>query len=324
MSEKTLPAFDFDESPEAEESEIKIFVGVEHSGENFVYGNPVIQDLTAILAIARAQITLAGFKEFGALKDAINAERKQSARKSNYKSAVDSELVFTLVNCTPTNYKMADKLDGLTLDIIELDEANYILKVWSCLTVSRSEKDDNGKANEISFKLTGTSFEPKARVVHNLLTGENSAGIVVTNKPIITQLVINDGSIFSGTGTVTLNNSCIGLPSHYRASRYSDFRDTNWRIYETKPLFKLYSVGLNRIYFQVKNSVAESDIIWREIGWHGMQAAEISESVIVGNINITENVTITKNTPCKNITVNESVEIENVTVTDEVTIIKET
>lgn len=143
------------------------------------------------------------------------------------------------------------------------------------------------------------------------------------NKPVIISYTINDGSIFSGSGTVILNNSCNNSPTHYRASRYEDFRDTSWNPYSQTPSFDLYAVGLNRIYLQVKNAEYSADVIYREVAWHGIEAAEIEESVVVGNVGVTDGVTITKNTPCLSISVDESVEIGNVIVVDEVMINKE-
>lgn len=138
------------------------------------------------------------------------------------------------------------------------------------------------------------------------------------DKPVIITYTINDGSIFSGSGTVILNNSCNNSPTHYRASRYEDFRDTSWNPYSQTPSFDLYSVGLNRIYLQVKNAEYSSDVIYREVAWHGMETAEIEESVIVGNISVTDEVILMMNQTCLTLLVDESVEIGSVEVVDTV------
>jgi hypothetical protein len=98
--------------------------------------------------------------------------------------------------------------------------------------------------------------------------------------PRILYYQINNGNIFSYTQEVELNNTCTNSPTHYRASRFIGFNDAVWTTYSTAPKFQLYSIGSNRIYFQVKNAIGESDVLYRDIGWHGFEELSISDTFV--------------------------------------------
>lgn len=174
MAEKTLPTVEFDASPEQVETDIKLFIGVAGASAAFDYEKPVTPTISNSVEACRTAMTTAGFKEFGALEEAIKSERKEGKTKTNYKSSKANELTFNLVNCTVVNIKAADALDGERIDVMQLDEANATLKIWKNMKVAVTETDENTKSNKISFKLTNDTCSPTSRVFTNLLTGTST------------------------------------------------------------------------------------------------------------------------------------------------------
>jgi len=174
MSEKVLPAVDFDASPEAVETELKIFIGVAGASSAFTYTKPTSATIANSVEAARLAATTAGFKEFGALKEDIKFERKEGKNKTNYKSSKANEGTFNLVNCTVDNYKAADALDGERIDIIVLDEANATAKIFANMKVAVTETDAHTKSNEIGFKTTNDTCSPDARVYYDLRLGTST------------------------------------------------------------------------------------------------------------------------------------------------------
>ena len=80
--------------------------------------------------------------------------------------------------------------------------------------------------------------------------------------PGVMSLTVNNGEAETVSRTVTLNNVCTGAPTDYIASESSTFNETDWQTYTTSPSFTLAGGnGLKTIYFKVKNSVGESNVM---------------------------------------------------------------
>lgn len=136
----------------------------------------------------------------------------------------------------------------------------------------------------------------------------------------IDSFVINDGSIFSPTQSVVLNNTCIGSPTHYRASMYSNFIDALWMPYSSNPQFELYTIGVNAIYLQVKNSTSISDVISRQIAWHGVEECVVHEPVVIGSINVTDSFNQLITSRHNIMSIEEMVVVDSVSVNEQVEI----
>ncbi|OGW40465.1 MAG: hypothetical protein A2Y97_04355 [Nitrospirae bacterium RBG_13_39_12] len=79
--------------------------------------------------------------------------------------------------------------------------------------------------------------------------------------PVVGSLAINNGSAYTTTSLVTLNNVSIGSPTHYMASEDKLFTGASWLTYSTAPTFTLSAgFGTKTIYFKVKNTDGESNV----------------------------------------------------------------
>jgi len=137
--------------------------------------------------------------------------------------------------------------------------------------------------------------------------------------PRILYYQINNGNIFSYMQEVELNNTCTNSPTHYRASRFIGFDDAVWTTYSTAPKFQLYSTGSNRIYFQVKNAIGESDVLYRDIGWHGFEEVIIADS-FVKPIMTYDEIVVFSITDEDNQSISDSVVMQSPSISENVTI----
>jgi hypothetical protein len=99
---------------------------------------------------------------------------------------------------------------------------------------------------------------------------------------------MNAGATTTVNGTVTLNNTATNLPTHYIASEASDFSGASWQTYSTAPKFIL-SAGktANIVYFKVKNSFVESNVMSDAIVAHGLPPVVTSFMINAGATNTT-------------------------------------
>jgi hypothetical protein len=80
--------------------------------------------------------------------------------------------------------------------------------------------------------------------------------------PQVSLFQINSGAASTASRTVTLNNTAINSPTHYKASESSDFKGKLWLAYKEAPKFTLSAVaGSKTVYFKVKNSIGESPVV---------------------------------------------------------------
>jgi YD repeat-containing protein len=95
--------------------------------------------------------------------------------------------------------------------------------------------------------------------------GENAGPHAVTGKttpvPVVGAFTLADGSLYTVSATVTLNNVAYGSPTQYMASENGDFSGAAWKPYTDSLLFNLSSgYGLKTVYFKVKNADGESEV----------------------------------------------------------------
>jgi hypothetical protein len=104
--------------------------------------------------------------------------------------------------------------------------------------------------------------------------------------PAVTSLRINAGAASTANGKVTLNHAATNLPTHYMASEKSDFSDASWQTYSAAPSFNLSDViagpVTKKVYFKVKNSFTESNVMNDEISAAGSAPAVTSFNVNAG------------------------------------------
>lgn len=164
-----IPSFEFSAEPEILESDIKLFIAPAGTGSSLGGLSGMGQPISRAVEQARQKIISAGFSEFGALKENIKIERKAGATKTNYKTSKATEANITLINCTTVNYDSAEESEGKRLDLVELDEANGMVKLFKNMEINVTETDENKKHPEIGFKLKNDSFSPTSRVIFNLM-----------------------------------------------------------------------------------------------------------------------------------------------------------
>jgi hypothetical protein len=61
----------------------------------------------------------------------------------------------------------------------------------------------------------------------------SSDTILLLQEAAVTSFAICDGEAITSSPTVTLNNLCLGSPTHYMASESADFRNASWQSYAT-------------------------------------------------------------------------------------------
>lgn len=92
--------------------------------------------------------------------------------------------------------------------------------------------------------------------VSDTITLSESAG------PAVTAFAISNGAAATSSRAVTLNNACLGSPTHYLASESPDFGGSSWQPYATAPAFTLSTGnGTKTVYFKVKNASGTSATI---------------------------------------------------------------
>ncbi len=91
------------------------------------------------------------------------------------------------------------------------------------------------------------------------ITG-TSEGVTI-KPPILSDFVINNGAISTGSRTVTLDHIASNDPTAYMASERPDFSDANWQTYVAIPSFTLSNgYGNKTIYLKLKNDAGESNV----------------------------------------------------------------
>lgn len=173
-------------------------------------------------------------------------------------------------------------------------------------------------ATGIYFEIHNAEYMQIDRVSIAYETAEILQGHDATSLDVlrVLSMIIDDGEIFSLNSPVTLNTTCNKVVTHYKASKFSDFRDAVWKTYEAAVLFDLFTIGINRIYFKIKNATEESASVYDEVGWHGQIWIDASEEVVIGSVIFEEDVTVEQITPY-NLTINEDIDLsELVVITD--------
>jgi uncharacterized delta-60 repeat protein len=121
--------------------------------------------------------------------------------------------------------------------------------------------------------------------------------------PIVTSFKINAGAASAANSVVTLNNVATKSPTHYMASEKSDFSDASWQTYSTSPSFNLSDViaspETKKVYFKVKNSITESNVMNDEISAGGSAPVVTSFKINAGALK-TASGTVTLNNTATN------------------------
>jgi hypothetical protein len=119
--------------------------------------------------------------------------------------------------------------------------------------------------------------------------------------PVVTSFKINAGAASTKNGKVTLNNVATNSPTHYMASEDSGFSGADWLTYSAAPKFNLSDgAGTKTVYFKVKNSFVESNVMSDEIVANGSAPVVTSFKINAGAAS-TKNGLVTLNNTATNL-----------------------
>jgi hypothetical protein len=141
----------------------------------------------------------------------------------------------TAIN-NPTHYKASESL-------------NFTGKMWFAYKQAPKFTLSAGSGPKtVYFKVKNSVGE--SPVVYDTISLEG---------PAVSSFDINGGAASTASRTVTLNNTAINSPTHYKASESPDFKGKLWLAYKEAPKFTLSAgAGPKTVYLKVKNSVGES------------------------------------------------------------------
>jgi Zn-dependent metalloprotease len=101
--------------------------------------------------------------------------------------------------------------------------------------------------------------------------------------PAVTSFKVNAGAASTAKGKVKLNNVATNAPTHYMASESNSFAGASWQPYSMAPSFILsVGAGTKTVYFKVKNSFVESNMMNDEISAAGSAPAVTSLKINAG------------------------------------------
>jgi hypothetical protein len=167
--------------------------------------------------------------------------------------------------------------------------------------------------------FTGVAWQPYSTVPQSTLSagsgtktvyfktenilGESSvmSDTIEALAPAVTSFKINAGATSTANGVVALNNVATNSPTHYMASEDQYFTGEDWQTYSTAPKFSLSDGGgEKRVYFKMKNSFAESEVISDTVLASGLPPV-VTSFKINGGAASTMNALVTLNNTATNI-----------------------
>ncbi|MCE5242644.1 MAG: hypothetical protein ABFD98_01230 [Syntrophobacteraceae bacterium] len=123
--------------------------------------------------------------------------------------------------------------------------------------------------------------------------------IKLGQKPSVVTFQIANGAAVASTGSVRLNNTVTGSPTHYMASESPEFAGASWIKYSSAPKFTLSAgIGTKTVYFKLKNSFGESGVATDSIDLM-LKPAVTSFKINNGDAG-TESLTVTLNNTATN------------------------
>jgi hypothetical protein len=145
-------------------------------------------------------------------------------------------------------------------------------------------------------------FKVKNLIGESILTSDAITLTTSTGQaPMVITIAINGGALTTSSRTVTLDNICAGDPTEYMASESSTFSGASWQSYSTAPSFTLSaSNGLKTVWFKVKNSYGESEVLSDTINLSTStgQAPTVTNFAINNGASTTNSTAVTLNNTC--------------------------
>jgi hypothetical protein len=120
--------------------------------------------------------------------------------------------------------------------------------------------------------------------------------------PTVSTIAINGGVSTTTSRTVTLDNTCTGIPAEFMASESSTFSGASWQPYSISPSFTITSSGdgLKTVWIKVRNnfgeSPAKSDTI--TLNTATGQTPTVNTIAINGGLSTTSSRTVALNNTC--------------------------
>ncbi len=116
-------------------------------------------------------------------------------------------------------------------------------------------------STSVSFTLSAGTGKKKIyfKIINDAGEEKTKNSSITLEPPNVVKFKIDNGSSKTYIGEITLNNVCVGEPTHYMASESPYFIGANWEPYSDSPKFKLsFGVGKKIIYLKVTNDISES------------------------------------------------------------------
>ncbi len=158
----------------------------------------------------------------------------------------------------------ADNLSGVTQMQFSNNGTNW--SDWESFSTTRNwNLFSYGGNTNYGIKTVYTKFKDAAG---NVSAVYNDQIEYISPSPVLGSFVINNNASTTSSVNVTLNNSATNNPTYYMASENSNFSGASWLPYSTAPYFILSSgYGTKTVYFKVKNSTGESNVLSDNINY---------------------------------------------------------
>jgi thermitase len=116
---------------------------------------------------------------------------------------------------------------------------------------------DTGLTNGTTYYYVVTSVNVAGESAES-----NQAQATPQPPPTIAFYAVNNGSLYTASRWVTLDNISQGAPQWYMASELPDFSDADWQPYNPAPAFQLSAGnGIKTVYFKIMNGSGESEVV---------------------------------------------------------------
>lgn len=143
-----------------------------------------------------------------------------------------------------------------------LDDSYMTLYDSNLRVIARDDDSGEGRMSKISRTLSPGTYYVKVEGYLWIDTGTYTIR-VSSAAPTLSRLAINNGALATTSRTVTLNHTCVGVPTECMASELPSFAGAAWQPYTAAPTFVL-SAGndTKTVYFKVRDAFGrESNVV---------------------------------------------------------------
>jgi hypothetical protein len=187
-----------------------------------------------------------------------------------------------------------NKATSLPTHYMASEDSGFAGAIWQRYSTAPSFALSAGSGTKTVY------FKVKNAFAESALASDTISGVA----PVVSSFKINAGAASTRNGKVTLNNVATNSPTHYMASESSDFAGGSWQVYSTAPKFNLSDViaspETKKVYFKVKNSFTESNVMDDDISAAGSAPVVTSFKINAGALKTTKG-TVTLNNTATNL-----------------------